>query len=117
VAARRDPDIGAVSGRRGGPSWRLLSLLPWRARLGLGLLLGPRARSRAGAIGLMQVMPFNAPKLGLTEAELWEPDKNVLAGTRRLGAPLPRNGETPAYVSRVLHHWYAYERQESAVRP
>jgi soluble lytic murein transglycosylase-like protein len=103
----------------------------------------PRARSSAGAIGLMQVMPFNAPRLGLSVAELWVPAKNVLAGVRllaallrhyegdiisalvaynarprALGAQLPRNGETPRYVLRVLGFYREYQAaEESSKRP
>jgi soluble lytic murein transglycosylase-like protein len=96
----------------------------------------PRARSRVGAIGLMQVMPFNARKVGLREAELWDPDRNILGGTRLLAAllryyngdmvaalaaynakprnpfaPLPRNGETPEYVTMVLRYYDEYTRE------
>jgi hypothetical protein len=102
----------------------------------------PRAKSKAGAIGLMQLMPANAAKLGLTEAELWEPAKNVLAGTRflavllkhydgdlisalvaynahpmKLGAPIPQNGETPAYVARVLRYYAQYSIGPHRWRP
>src|SRR5262249_60659028 len=48
----------------------------------------PRARSRVGAIGLMQLMPFNARKVGLRESDLWDPERNILGGTRLLGALL-----------------------------
>jgi soluble lytic murein transglycosylase-like protein len=100
----------------------------------------PRAKSSAGAIGLMQLMPANAAKLGFTEAELWEPAKNVLAGTRllavllrhyegdlisalvaynahpmKLGAPIPRNGETPEYVARVLRYYAAYSKASAVL--
>lgn len=96
----------------------------------------PHALSRAGACGLMQVMPANAARLGVGLQELWDPTKNVLAGTRllavflkhyrgdvisalvaynarprRLFAPLPRNGETPEYVRHVLAYYEAYERE------
>lgn len=99
----------------------------------------PRARSPAGAIGLMQVMPFNAARVGLTEAELWDPAKNILAGVRLLAvllkhyrgdlvsalvaynarprslrAPIPQNGETPAYVEAVLRFYEEAKRVESA---
>ena len=102
----------------------------------------PRVVSRAGAVGLMQVMPFNAPKVGLTEADLWHPERNVLAGVRllavlllhyqgdltsalaaynarprKLYAPLPRNGETPKYVQRVLQRYAEYSRTERAIGP
>jgi soluble lytic murein transglycosylase-like protein len=95
----------------------------------------PKARSRVGAIGLMQLMPFNAPKVGLREAELWIPERNILGGTRLIAAllryyngdmvaalaaynakprnpfaPLPRNGETPAYVAAVLRYYDEYTR-------
>jgi soluble lytic murein transglycosylase-like protein len=87
----------------------------------------PRAVSRAGAKGIMQLMPYTARRLGIAERDLFDPSKNVLGGVRllavllrhydgdvvstlvaynarprRLFAPLPRNGETPAYVFRVL---------------
>ncbi len=97
----------------------------------------PRALSRAGAVGLMQVMPRNANRLGVTSAELWNPAQNILAGTRllavllrhyrgdvisalvaynarprRLFAPIPANGETPSYVRGVLGSWKAFARCE-----
>ncbi len=95
----------------------------------------PRARSRVGAIGLMQLMPFNARKVGLRESELWDPERNILGGTRLLAAllryyngdmvaalaaynakprnpfaPLPKNGETPEYVTMVLRYYDEYTR-------
>jgi len=98
----------------------------------------PNAISRAGAIGLMQVMPYTAPRVGLTEADLRDPAKNILAGSRLLAvllryyradlisvlvaynarprkifAPVPRNGETPAYVAAVLRLFQAYSTQPS----
>src|SRR5262249_43060659 len=96
----------------------------------------PRARSRVGAIGLMQLMPFNARKVGLRESDLWDPERNILGGTRLLAAllryyngdmvaalaaynakprnpfaPLPKNGETPEYVTMVLRYYDEYTRQ------
>lgn len=90
----------------------------------------PKALSPVGAIGLMQIMPFNAKTLGLaSEKELWVPRLNVLAGVRLLAALLkhyqgdivatlvaynsgpkapnrvPDNGETPEYVVRILVHY------------
>ncbi len=87
----------------------------------------PRAVSRAGAKGLMQLMPQTAARVGIAEAELFDPSRNLLGGVRLLAvllrhydgdviaalvaynarprglfAPVPRNGETPAYVFRVL---------------
>jgi soluble lytic murein transglycosylase-like protein len=87
----------------------------------------PRAVSRAGARGLMQLMPYTARRVGVAERHLFDPAQNVLGGVRllavllrhydgdvisalvaynarprRLLAPLPRNGETPMYVWRIL---------------
>ncbi len=95
----------------------------------------PAVVSASGAIGLMQVLPSNARRLGFAPEELWRPAVNILAGTRLLAvllkhyegdvisalvaynarprrrfAPLPENAETPAYVRSVLHAWAAFER-------
>jgi soluble lytic murein transglycosylase-like protein len=101
----------------------------------------PRAVSPAGAVGLMQVMPINARRLGVTSAELWTPAMNILAGTRLLAvllrhyrgdvistlvaynagprqplAPVSENGETPKYVGIVLSSWRALRRCEARAR-
>lgn len=46
----------------------------------------PGARSSAGAVGLMQVMPASARMVGLnyTRHDLLCPEKNIVAGTRIL---------------------------------
>jgi soluble lytic murein transglycosylase-like protein len=92
----------------------------------------PRAVSRAGALGLMQLMPANASRLGVSPESLFDPAKNILAGTRLLavllryyagdlvsvlvaynagphprGAAIPQNGETPQYVRAVLTHCHS----------
>jgi soluble lytic murein transglycosylase-like protein len=102
----------------------------------------PKALSKAGAVGLMQVMPFNASLLGVTVEDLADPARNILAGTRLLavllrhyqgdvisalvaynarprsaGAPLPDNGETPEYVRAVLGFFYAYRAAAGLKQP
>jgi soluble lytic murein transglycosylase-like protein len=102
----------------------------------------PRARSPVGAIGLMQVMPWNARRLGFTPPDLWEPRQNILAGTRLLAvllrhyqgdiistlvaynagprrslAPVPANGETPGYVRGVLASWRLFRRCQARNAP
>ena len=102
----------------------------------------PLALSRAGACGLMQVMPANAGRLGVGLLDLWDPTKNILAGTRLLAvllrhyrgdvisalvaynarphqlfAPLPRNGETPEYVRQVLAYYEAYQHEDLRTVP
>jgi len=102
----------------------------------------PHARSPVGAIGLMQVMPWNARRLGFTPADLWEPRQNILAGTRLLAvllrhyqgdvistlvaynagprrpfAPVPVNAETPGYVRGVRASWRLFHRCQARNAP
>jgi soluble lytic murein transglycosylase-like protein len=51
----------------------------------------PTAVSRAGARGLMQLMPETAASLGVTDIE--DPDQNVAAGTRYLVEQVRRYGD------------------------
>ncbi|MCB1810675.1 MAG: lytic transglycosylase domain-containing protein [Candidatus Competibacteraceae bacterium] len=44
----------------------------------------PRARSHAGAEGLMQLMPKTAERFGLAASERLDPEKNLRAGIRYL---------------------------------
>jgi hypothetical protein len=96
----------------------------------------PHAVSRAGAMGLMQLMPGTAKFLGV--AQPFDPRQNVYGGCKLLrllanrfngdmvlvaagynagaGAVVKYNGvppyvETRAYVKGVLRRYYAYERQ------
>ena len=95
----------------------------------------PQAVSAVGAVGLRQIMPFNASKLGIKARDLVNPRLNILAGVRLLAVLLkhydgdvitalvaynsgpkpigkvPSNGETPAYVVRILRFWRDYELQ------
>jgi len=98
----------------------------------------PTVVSRAGAMGLMQLMPMTARSMGVSDP--FDARQNILAGARYLrilanrfrgdlvltvaaynageGAVekydgIPPYKETQRYVRRVLKHYYAY-RSESA---
>ena len=102
----------------------------------------PRAVSRAGALGLMQLLPATAAKVGVSREELFDPAKNILAGVRLLAvllrhyrgdvisaltaynarprqlfAPIPHNGETPGYVKAVLAYYSRYSGGKLHVVP
>lgn len=44
--------------------------------------------SHAGAVGPLQVMPFNAKRCGLKPKELLEPEKNIMCGVQILAEDL-----------------------------
>ena len=50
----------------------------------------PRAVSRAGALGLMQVLPATGRSLGFSRTDLRAPTKNVEAGTKYLTMMIDR---------------------------
>lgn len=100
----------------------------------------PQAKSPAGAIGLMQLMPGTAERYGVRN--IWDPQENLIGGARYLrfllslfpnkldlvlaaynagegavqqaGMKIPPYAETKAYVPAVLGH---YERYRAAVQP
>ena len=101
----------------------------------------PRAKSRKGATGLMQLMPATGKRYGATD--LLNPLQNLRAGARylsdlldlfdnnlrlalaaynagegavmRSGNAIPNYPETRAYVPRVLKHYEQYRANESAL--
>lgn len=69
----------------------------------------PRAMSRKGARGLMQLMPATASRFGVRKAELYKPERNVEAGVRYLRFLADR---FPNDLARILA---AYNAGEAAV--
>jgi soluble lytic murein transglycosylase-like protein len=70
----------------------------------------PRALSRKGACGLMQLLPETAQRFGLRRKDLFDPAKNLDAGARYLRWLANRFGHDPV---RVLA---AYNAGEGAVQ-
>ncbi len=93
----------------------------------------PTAVSRAGAVGLMQLMPGTAERYGISDR--YNPEANVYAGTRylrdlllqfdntelalaaynagennviRYGHKIPPFKETQKYVKKVMYYWNQY---------
>ena len=102
----------------------------------------PSATSPAGAVGLMQLMPGTARRLGIPPRRLRDPAENVMGGVRLLSVLLrhyrgdivsalvaynagprpprgrvPPNGETPAYVRSVLLGLRRYGGGQGGPRP
>ena len=59
--------------------WRLLAALVWNESH-----FNPLATSHQGAVGMMQLMPVTARKMGLTDDEIYDPKRNIEAGVRYL---------------------------------
>ena len=54
----------------------------------------PRAKSHAGAMGMMQLMPGTARGLGVKDP--WDPEQNIMGGTKYLSQQLKSfNGSVP----------------------
>jgi len=60
--------------------WRLLAAQCYQEST-----FDPQARSWAGACGLMQIMPGTADHLGLSRANIYDPEQNIAAAVKYLG--------------------------------
>lgn len=72
------PFLAAAAAATQLPFWLLAALIEQESGF------DPRARSSAGAIGLMQIMPATARDCGLDPSQLWDPATNVHWGARIL---------------------------------
>ncbi len=63
--------------KRSGWDWRLIAAQCYQESC-----FDPKAVSRAGACGLMQIMPSTADHLGLRRSEIYDPEKNIAASAK-----------------------------------
>ncbi|MCD8291798.1 MAG: transglycosylase SLT domain-containing protein [Prevotella sp.] len=68
----------------------------------------PKARSWAGARGLMQIMPSTAAELGLSMSAIHEPEPNIKAATRYIQDLTQKFNEVPNFNERQLFVLAAY---------
>lgn len=76
----------------------------------------PTITSFAGARGLMQVMPRTAGQVGVDEAELWEPEPNIVAGVRYLNWTRARFEDSLPLGERLWFALAAYNAGPGHVR-
>lgn len=72
-------DLIRAEAKKLGWDWRLLAALIYQESR-----FNPNAKSWAGAMGLMQIMPSTAKTAGIRVDELMNPTKNIQAGVRHL---------------------------------
>ena len=86
---RRYDQIITEAAKRHGVSFSLL-----KAMIKIESDFNPRAISRAGAMGLMQIMPENIKELKIKDP--FDPRENIMGGTRYLKQMMDRfNGKLP----------------------
>ena len=81
-----------------------------RAKITVESRWDPSAISKAGAIGLMQVMPANAKWCGLNVAELFVPEKNIECGVKLF------NDDLKAVSGNVVEALYRYNAGPKGVK-
>ncbi|MFH1850295.1 MAG: lytic transglycosylase domain-containing protein [archaeon] len=91
--ARYDQFILKASQMHGNVGYELIKAVIYEESGG-----NPRAVSRKGARGLMQLMPRTAAKYKVRANELFDPEKNILAGTHYLSDLMKQYGNDNALV-------------------
>lgn len=68
----------------------------------------PRAKSWAGACGLMQIMPSTAERLGLPMSSVYDPESNIAAAAKLLGQLDAKFSDVPGRYERTKFVLAAY---------
>ena len=84
----------------------------------------PQAHSWAGACGLMQIMPTTADHLGLSRADIYDPEKNIQAAAKYLGelqhtfSDIPEPSERTKFVLAAYNggHFHIRDAQMLAAK-
>ncbi|MCF0196560.1 MAG: transglycosylase SLT domain-containing protein [Bacteroidaceae bacterium] len=91
--------------------WRLLAAICFQESA-----FDPRARSWAGAQGLMQLMPATASGLGVSPEHIYDPETNIAAGTRYIGKLQREFSEIADPIERIKYVLAAYNGGPMHVR-
>jgi len=94
-------DLARKYGNQYGIDWRLVL-----AQMYQESKFDPKAKSWAGAMGLLQVMPQTAAELGV--ADPWDPESNIHAGVRYMAWLLQRFESTLPMRQRIRFALAAY---------
>ncbi len=102
-------DLAKKYGKEFGIDWRLLL-----AQMYQESRFDPRAKSWAGARGLMQVMPMTGAQLGLKDP--WDPEQNIRAGAEYLAGLIDRIDPTLPMRQRIRFALASYNAGLGHVR-
>jgi len=102
-------DLARKYGNRYGLDWRLVL-----AQMYQESKFDPKAKSWAGAMGLLQVMPQTAAELGVEDP--WDPESNIRAGVKYLSWLLQRFEPTLPRRQRIRFALAAYNAGLGHVR-
>lgn len=65
----------------------------------------PRAKSKAGAMGLMQLMPGTAAGMGLKGDDVYDVEKNIMGGAQHLAGLFKRNPGASIAKILTMYNW------------
>lgn len=91
--------------------WRLLAAQCYQESC-----FDPKARSWAGACGLMQIMPATAKQLGLAQADIYHPEKNIAAAAKYMNQLMHEFRDIPTQHDRLCFALASYNGGSFHVR-